>query len=104
MKRKNSKSAQKINKNDKALKEKIQIFNSTFPKFEQQKNEFNQQITNLETQLAELKNQKKKLMKEFENKCIHKYGDEYTEDYGCYTYVDCIHCGYKNCIREMNGN
>lgn len=90
-------------KNDRLLKEaeKKRIFDLNFPTFEQKKNEISQQITTLEGQLSKAKNEKKKIMKEFEPLCVHVYGQPYTTNYGAFTYVDCVYCGYENCIHEV---
>lgn len=103
----------KIKRNEQALKEKNErllreaekkrIFDLNFPTFEEKKNEINQEITILEKQLMQAKIQKEKLMTEFRPFCVHKYGEEtYTKHYGAFTYVDCIHCGYQNCIHEVS--
>ena len=92
-----------MTKQEKKKKQNIKkiTFDSKFPIFEQKKNEIIQQIITLEEQLTEAKNQKKKLMTEFEPFCIHKYGKKYTKNYGAFTYVDCTYCGYKKCIHEV---
>jgi hypothetical protein len=91
--------------NDEDAITKQAIFQELLPHYLNQLQTYETQIKDAHLEIDRLRMEQNKMMKKFQSKCIHKYGDEYREiRYGHETgdrYKNCVYCGLSICTHEM---
>ena len=80
-----------------AMQKKV-TFDAEFPEFNEKLLDINNEITRLEIQIAKLKKQKTDLLSKFQNKCEHRFGNEYS--IAGDRWVKCEICGYYKATHE----
>jgi len=97
---------QKRRAEEEALRQKLEeeqvnrqkklVFDAEFPAFNKECSDINAEIDSLQKQIQELKHKKYEIQKGFQDKCVHRYGKQMSEQWSCRKWVVCEICGYED--------
>ena len=85
-------------KEEQLARQKKVTFDAEFPAFNEKLLDINNEIVSLKAKLTKLEKKKTDLLSKFQNKCVHRFGDEHSN--GGYRWVTCEICGYNKETHE----